>query len=60
MNEEGKDVENNYKKYVHCSFCNGLILKNIEIGRMKGMVSFLTKCPHCNHKAGIIIGSEKE
>ena len=60
MVEEEKDTENYSNKYIHCNFCNGLILKNIEQSKMKGVVSFLTKCPHCNHKAGISIRSENE
>lgn len=37
----------NNDRLVHCTKCNGVLLKNVEKKDMTGEVSFLTKCPHC-------------
>lgn len=42
VNHKSKD------RLLHCAKCNGVLLKDVEKSDMSGVVSFVTKCPHCD------------
>jgi len=52
-------MENKYinksKDIAHCPFCRGVLLKNFKVEEKEGVITFTTRCPHCQKDVEVVI-----